>query len=73
MYRLKYKFAINIFIISEKNKNIYINACNNEESDLEDIFYYLSSEMNIFSYIVPAFSTAPNYKKIIERNNFRTE
>jgi len=58
MYRLRYKFVFNIFVLSEKHKDIYVNICNNEESDLEDIFQYLSSDMNVFSYIVPAFSTA---------------
>ncbi|TWB85991.1 hypothetical protein FB106_1441 [Synechococcus sp. Ace-Pa] len=68
LYRLRYKFVINLFIIAERHKDTYAKACNGEERDLEDILKDMSNEMNIFSYIVPAFSLAPNLKSCIENN-----
>ncbi len=68
LYRLRYKFVINVFILSEKHKETYLKACNGEERDLEDIFKDLGSDSNIFSYIVPAFSPVPNLKRCIESN-----
>lgn len=68
LYRLRYKFVFNVFILAEKHKDTYSKASKGEERDLEDIFRDLSQEENIFCYIVPAFSAAPNLKSCIECN-----
>ena len=68
MYRLRYKFVINVIVISEKNKDVYEKALNGEEKDLEDILKYLANDMNVFTYIVPAFSLKNNQKRVFEVN-----
>jgi hypothetical protein len=68
LYRLRYKFVFNIFILDERHKETYSRASRGEERDLEDIFKDLSEEANVFSYIVPAFSAAPNFRSCIECN-----
>ena len=55
-YRVRYRFVMNVFVIAEKYKETYIKGANEVEKDLEEIFQDLSSGMNIFSYIVPAFT-----------------
>lgn len=69
LYRLRYKFVVNIIIVSEKNKITYYKAVNEEEKDLSDILKYLSEELNIFTYIVPGFSLEKNAKRVFESNN----
>ena len=69
MYRLRYKFVINIIVISEDNKDVYEKALNGEEKDLEDILKYLAEDMNIYTYIVPAFSLKNGQKKVFEVND----
>ena len=65
-YRLKYKFVFLILIISEEKKNVYYNCIDNEgERDLKDILSLLAKEMNIFTYIVPAFNIKPGTSKCI--------
>lgn len=68
MYRLRYRFVINVVVISEKNKDVYEKAINGEEKDLEDILKYLADDMNVFTYIVPAFSLKNNQKRVFEVN-----
>ena len=68
MYRLRYKFVINVIVISEKNKEVYEKALNGEEKDLEDILKYLANEMNVYTYIVPAFSLKKGQKRVFEVN-----
>ncbi len=68
MYRLRYKFVINIIVISEENKDVYEKALNGEEKDLEDILKYLANDMNVFTYVVPAFSLKTGQKKVFEVN-----
>lgn len=68
MYRLRYKFVINVIVISEKNKDVYEKALNGEEKDLEDILKYLADDMNVFTYIVPAFSLKNNQRRVFEVN-----
>ena len=68
MYRLRYKFVINVIVISEKNKDVYEKALNGEEKDLEDIIKYLADDMNVFTYIVPAFSLTKGQKRVFEVN-----
>jgi hypothetical protein len=65
---LRYKFVFNVFILAERHKETYSKASKGEERDLEDIFKDLGEEANVFSYIVPAFSAAPNLKSCIECN-----
>ena len=68
MYRLRYKFVINIIVISEENKDVYEKALNGEEKDLEDILKYLANDMNVFTYVVPAFPLKTGQKKVFEVN-----
>ncbi|MCI5523029.1 MAG: hypothetical protein MR449_02715 [Spirochaetia bacterium] len=68
MYRLRYKFVINLIVVSEENKEIYEKAINDEEKDLEDIMKYLADSLNIFTYIVPGFSLKNNQKRVFEVN-----
>jgi hypothetical protein len=58
-YRLRYKFVINLFILAERHKDTHAKAFNGEERDLENILKDISNDMNIFSYILPAFSPTP--------------
>ena len=69
MYRLRYKFVINIIVISEENKSVYEKVLNGEEKDLEDIMKYLAENMNVYTYIVPAFSLKNGQKKVFEVND----
>jgi hypothetical protein len=55
LYRLQYKFVFIILVIGEKKKDLYYNIAEGKEKNMEDILYHLSKEMNIFTYIVPAF------------------
>ena len=68
MYRLRYKFVINIIVISEENNDVYEKALNGEEKDLEDILKYLANDMNVFTYVVPAFPLKTGQKKVFEVN-----
>ncbi len=68
MYRLRYRFVINVIVISEKNKEVYERALGGMEKDLEDILKYLADDMNVFTYIVPAFSLKTNQKRVFEVN-----
>ena len=68
MYRLRYKFVINVIVISEKDKDMYEKALNGEEKDLEDILKYLANEMYVYTYIVPAFPLKTGQKKVFEVN-----
>ena len=68
-YRVRYRFVLNVFVIAEKYKDTYLKGANDEEKDLEEIFKDLSSDMNIFSYIVPAFNPGPNVKAVLAWND----
>jgi len=65
LYRLRYKFAFLILIISEDRASIYNDLAINEEKDLHDTLRYLAKNMNIFTYVVPAFVPKPGIKKCI--------
>ena len=71
MYRLRYKFVVNIIVVSEENKEVYEKALNGEEKDLEDIMKYLAEEMNVYTYIVPAFSLKNGQKRVFEVNDIK--
>ena len=62
-------FVMNVFVIAEKYKDTYLKGANDEEKDLEEIFQDLSSDMNIFSYIVPAFTPGSNVKSLLAWND----
>ena len=67
LYRLRYKFVFLVLIISEERQSIYHDLNNKQEKDLEDTLRHLADNMNIFTYIVPAFDTSkiPGMKKVI--------
>ena len=67
-YRIRYRFVVNLLIVGQENKETYFKASRDEEKDLEEILSQLSKDMNIFTYLVPAFSAAPNYKTFLEWN-----
>jgi hypothetical protein len=56
LYRLQYRFVFLILVVSEESKNIYVDIYDRKEKDLEDTLQYLADNMNIFTYIVPAFN-----------------
>ena len=68
-YRVRYRFVLNVFVVAEKYKDTYLKGANDEEKDLEEIFKDLSSDMNIFSYIVPAFNPGINVKAVLAWKN----
>jgi len=61
--------VINLFVIDEKYKETYLKGANDEEKDLEEICKDLSSDMNIFSYLVPAFNPGSNVKSLLQWND----
>ena len=65
LYRLRYRFVILVLIISEDRKFIYSDLNGGKEKDLEDTLHYLADNMNIFTYIVPAFNIKPGMRKCI--------
>ena len=65
LYRLRYKFVFLILVISKEKSSIYYDLDSNQERDLHDTLRYLADTMNIFTYVVPAFSTTPGVKKCI--------
>lgn len=66
LYRLRYKFVFLILIMSEQRKDVYEDLATGKEKDLEDILSDLSTSMNIFTYIVPAFNiTKTGMKKCL--------
>ena len=68
-YRVRYRFVMNLFVIDKKYKDTYLKGAKEEEKDLEDICKNLSSEMNIFSYLVPAFDPGSNIKSLLSWND----
>ena len=62
-YRLQYRFVFLVLVMSEKRKDVYEALCNNEEVALEHALRHLADNMNIFTYVVPAFSPAKGSKK----------
>lgn len=63
LYRLQYKFVFLILVISEDRKVIYDDIHSGKEKALEDTLQHLADNMNIFTYIVPAFNLKPAVKK----------
>lgn len=63
LYRLRYKFVFLVLIISKDRSAIYEDLNAGKEKDLEDTLQHLADNMNIFTYIVPAFNTKPATKK----------
>jgi hypothetical protein len=65
VYRLSYKFVFMILIISENRKFIYADLDSHAEKGLEDTLQHLADNMNIFTYVVPAFNIRPGERKCI--------
>ena len=63
LYRLRYRFVFLVLVVSEERKYIYEDLCAEKEKDLEDTLQHLADNMNIFTYIVPAFNLKPGMKK----------
>ncbi|TBW57983.1 hypothetical protein EZI54_05910 [Marinobacter halodurans] len=63
LYRLRYKFVFLVLIISKDRSAIYEDLHLGKEKDLEDTLQHLADTMNIFTYIVPAFTTKPGIRK----------
>ena len=66
---MQYRFVINLLVVAEQHKEVYANACLEKEKHLEDICLELSKDMNIFTYIVPAFSLDRGMKKVLAWND----
>lgn len=66
IYRISYKFVFLILIISKERKVIYRDLMEEKEKNLKDILYKIANDMNIFTYIAPAFKIDPGMKKCIE-------
>ena len=65
LYRLKYKFVFLVLIIDEKRDYIYYDLDILKEKGLSDTLQHLADNMNIFTYVVPAFDVTPGVKKCI--------
>ncbi len=65
LYRLRYRFVFLLLVISEGRKGIYEDICIGKEKDLEDTLQHLADNMNIFTYIVPAFNIRSGVKKCV--------
>jgi hypothetical protein len=63
LYRLQYKFVFLIMIVSERRRSIYDDFSAGNEKDLSDILRHLADDLNIFTYIVPAFKPKGGAKK----------
>ncbi len=63
LYRLQYRFVFLVLVISEDRRTIYDDLCVGKEKDLENTLQHLADNMNIFTYIVPAFNLKPGMKK----------
>jgi len=69
-YRLKYKFGVMVLILSKDNEELYEDIVKNErENDLEEILQYLADELNIFTYIIPAFTIKKGVARIYKTFN----
>ena len=62
IYRLKYRFVFLLLIVSESKKTVYEDLSTNKEKDLRTVLQHLADEMNIFTYIVPAFNIKSDKK-----------
>ncbi len=71
MYRLRYRFVINLIVVSEDYRDVYDNLLEGGEKDFEDILKLLSDDMNIFTYIVPSFKLKNGQKLSFEVNGIK--
>jgi hypothetical protein len=66
LYRLRYKFVFLVLIVREDRKDLYFEIENGQEKDLMDTLQYLAENLNIFTYLVPAFTVKqPGVRKVI--------
>lgn len=71
IYRLRYRFVINLIVVSEDYRDVYDNLLEGGEKDFEDILKLLSDDMNIFTYIVPSFKLKNGQKLSFEVNGIK--
>ena len=81
LFAEKVKLCSETFLQAEKDKSgkfqyysykdVYEKAVNGEEKDLEDILKYLADDMNVYTYIVPAFSLTKGQKRVFEVNGLK--
>ncbi|WP_395375073.1 hypothetical protein [Marinicella sp. W31] len=62
IYRLSYRFAFLIIILTKDKKGFYQEFASNGEPLTESLLQYLADEMNIFTYIVPSFKVGTAVK-----------
>ena len=55
IYRLYYKFAVLVLIISPDHKDLYEKAYLGQESHLDGLLENLENDMNVFTILKPAF------------------
>ena len=65
VYRLAYRFVILLLVVSDKNKQLYSDICTGKESDMDKVLTHLADELNVFTFIVPAFKIKGNQKKLV--------
>lgn len=65
LYKLRYKFVFLVLIISEERAFIYDDLHSKKEKDLHDTLRHLADNMNIFTYVVPAFDVKPGINKCL--------
>ena len=70
-YRVRYRFVVNLIVVGEDKKDAYLRAANGEERDLEEILSDMSSEFNVFTYVVPAFNPGLNVKAVLSWNDIQ--
>ena len=63
---------MNLLVIAEKYKDTYLKGANEEEKDLEKILQDLNIDLNISSYIVPAFLPGPYIKALLAWNDIES-
>ena len=65
----KAEVAHKIIETGESLLNVVWSKADARRKDLEEIFQDLGIDMNIFSYIVPAFTPGPNVKALLAWND----
>lgn len=69
MYRVRYRFVINVIVISEDYRDVYNNLLSGVEKDFEDILKMLADKC-IYTYVVPCFKLKKGQKLVFEVNGF---
>lgn len=70
IYRLEYKFAVTVYILPKENKELYEDITSGaKENNIKEILKYLADELNIFTYIIPAFKIGVGIPKVYKTFN----